>query len=76
MIKYQKFNVGICATTNQKKKWNEACKDGFKCKEDIYGKPYILCLNCINWEGKTNLEQSRLDDENKIKEIIQSRHDA
>lgn len=76
MRSYRKFDVGICIVTDQKKKWNEGCKDGFKLKGMIGGRPYIVCENCINWDGKTNFEQSRLDDKNTIKEIIQSRHEV
>ena len=56
----RKFDIGICIITNQKTKWNESCKDGFKYDPYIYNKPYMVCMNCINWAGKSKIKQNRL----------------
>ncbi len=67
----RKFDIGICAISGQKKKWNDGCRDGFKCREHISKKPYMVCMHCVEWEGRSKLEQSRLNDE---KEKIPDRY--
>lgn len=56
----RKYDIGICSVTKRKTQWNDACKDGFKCRQHIGGKPYMVCLNCEKWEGKSKLEQRKL----------------
>lgn len=56
----RKHDIGICSITNNKTQWNESCKDGFKRRQYLSGKPYVVCMNCVNWDGKSKLKQSSL----------------
>jgi hypothetical protein len=73
-IRYErKYDIGICNITKEKKKWSEACKDGFKCREHISMKPYMVCFHCKEWKGIGKLEQTRLEKE-ETKEMVVNGH--
>jgi Flp pilus assembly CpaF family ATPase len=73
-IRYERrYDIGVCNLTDEKKKWSESCKDGFKCREHISRKPYMVCFQCKEWKGIGKLEQIMLETE-ETKEIVVNGH--